>query len=436
MHIDRRQIWQGLITGVVATGSLPLKTAAQQTAPSTFALSNGLRNHVQANDSGYVAAKLVLRSAAITSSGLAHLFEHTSCVGAAGSWTADEVSNKYRDCIQDGNASTEPGTLTWDATFLPQHLPNVIELLAAITLDQHFDVATVEAQSRVVLEELYVDNHDAVKKAQKHFNRQLFGGSHPYSKETTGQEIAWTKQSTSRKVKKLQEFAQKVRLPANMNLFLVGSVEPKAVEDSVQKHFGRAAFAQGPLLKIPRVAVTRAYKEMTSLSPDLERPMSAVKIAWNTGVRVTDTDARVLLALSQYLNTTLYSELRDKDGDTYSPQATYEPDAYSGIFTIEVMSSRRPPQIEKRIFEIVEKIKANIDSRELCRWRDSTELRRRKTLLDNCELRDAIADLVIQGASINDLAVKEVTREEMQTAAGRYLPSHRRAYVRLALEGR
>lgn len=436
MHIDRRQIWQGFIAGVVTTGSLPLKSAAQQTAPLTSSLSNGLQAHLHPNDSGYVAARLVLRSDAITPSGLAHLFEHISCVGAAGSWTADEVNNKYRDCVQDGNASTEPGTLSWDATFLPQYLPDVIELLATITLDQSFDVATVEAQSRVVLEELYVDKHDAVKRAQKKFNRQLFGGSHPYVNETTNQEIAWTKQTTSRKVEELRDFAQKIRLPANMNLFLVGALEPTAVNGLVQKHFGGAAFARGPLLKIPQVTVTRAYKELASYSPDLERPMCTVKMAWNTGVRVTDADARVLLALSQYVNTALYSELRDRDGDTYSPQVTYEPDAYSGIFAIEVMSSRRPRQIEKRVFEIIDRVKSSIETRELCRWRDSVELRRRKTLSDNHELLDTMVDRVIQGASINDLVIKEVTREEMLAAASRYLPSHRRAYVRLALEGR
>lgn len=436
MHFDRRQFGKLLLTGAVSTGALSLKTAAsEQTDAVTLTLSNGLKTHLHANDSGYVAARLVLRSDAITPNGLAHLFEHTSCVGAAGTWSAGEVTQKYRDCIQDGNASTSPGILTWDATFLPRYLPEVIELLASMTLDQRFDVATVEAQARVVLQELYLDKYDAAKKAQRKFDRQLFGDSHPYVKETTEQEIEWTKQSTARKIQELREFSEKIRLPANMHVFLVGSLEQTAVENAVSTCFGRAAFAQGPLLNIPQVAVTRSYKGLTASSPEIERPMSSIKIAWNTGVRVMDDGARVLFALSQYLNAALFNELRDKDGDAYSPQVTYEPDAYSGIFTIEILSSKRPQQIEKRVFDVVDRVKADIDTRELGRMRDLSELKRRKMLSDNGELLDRIVDRVIQGASMTDFALDGITREEMVAAAVRYLPSHHHAYVRLALEG-
>ena len=44
------------------------------------------------NNSGYVAATLVLRSKEITNNGLAHICEHTSCSGAAGTMSAAEIA--------------------------------------------------------------------------------------------------------------------------------------------------------------------------------------------------------------------------------------------------------------------------------------------------------------------------------------------------------
>ena len=116
----------------------------------------------------------------------------------------------------------------------------------------------------------------------------------------------------------LRDFAASVRLPANIDLFLVGSIDPGAVEKLVQEHFGKYAFAEGPRLEIPRVGVTCTYKGLTEASHELERPMTDLQIAWNTDVCVTSADARVLMALSEYLNTALFDDLREKDGDNPS----------------------------------------------------------------------------------------------------------------------
>ena len=437
MQVDRRNLFKLFVSGAVVSGLSPFAKAEaiEQAVPISMALRNGLRTHVLFNESGYVQARLVLRSNEITHNGVAHLFEHTSCTGAAGTFSADEVTNRRRDYIQDGNASTAPGILTWDATFLPQYLPHVIALLAATTLDQKFDADTVEAQARVVLQELYLDKYDPGKKTLQQFSRELFGKFHPFVKETTDEEIEQSKKSTARLIQELQAFAANVRLPANIDLFLVGTVEPTAVRVLVTEHIGRYAFAEGPLLQIPQVAVTRRYKALTAASRELEKPMSNIKIAWNTGVRVTDRDARVLLALSHYLNTVLFNELRDKDGDAYTPEVSYEPDSCSGIFQISTSTSNDPPKVEKKIFEIIQKMKSDINAKELRRLRDVLELKRRKDVTNNQALLNRMVDRVVDGASVDDLALEAVTREEMLAAADRYLPSYRHAYVHLALKG-
>jgi predicted Zn-dependent peptidase len=164
--------------------------------------------------------------------------------------------------------------------------------------------------------------------------------------------------------------------------------------------------------------------------------MSEVKIACNTGVRITDKDARVLLALSEYLNSALFAKLREEDGETYTPEASYEPDPYSGIFKVAISTSEDPERIERKTLETIEKMKSDIDPRELKRFRDRVEFARRKNAEASEEILERLVERVLYGASAGDLAIATVSREEMLAAARKFLPSHRHAYVRLALRGR
>ena len=438
MQINRRDAVKAFLSGIAASSLARIGTA--QAAPilggdRTITLGNGFRAHCMSNNSGYVAATLVLRSKEISNNGLAHICEHTSFSGAAGTMTAAEVAGMYKACMQESNASTEAGAIQWHASFLPQYLAQVTALLAATALDQKFDLATVKAQARVVLEELYLDKYSPDKLAEYKLDRELLGQFHPYAKDTMEEEVARCKIPPAELAAQLRDFAAAVRLPANMDLFLVGSIEPGAVEKLVQEHFGKYAFAEGPRLEIPRVGITRAYKGLTEASHELERPMTDLRIAWNTDVCINSADARVLMALSEYLSTALFDDLREKDGDTYTPEVTYEPDACSGVFKIGISSSKDPERTEKKVFAIIDKMKSDIDGKELSRLRDRIALKRRKEAYENETLVDCMVERALNGASLHDLAVDTVTREEVLAAARKYMPSYQQGYVRLALQG-
>jgi predicted Zn-dependent peptidase len=441
MQFNRRDTFKAFFTGIAAASmpsaalAYPVRKGRGPNGAQSFTLANGMRTHFIANNSGYVTATLVLRSKEICHDGLAHLCEHTSCVGAAGDMTAAEVTALFKDCVQDSNATTEVGALRWYASFLPQYLPQVTRVLAAISLDQKFDLETVAAQQRVVLEELYLDKYSSTVAAERKFDHALFGAAHPYAKETLPEEIARCKISAAKCAAELAAFADKTRLPANMDLFVVGGVDPAELEDLVARHFGTYAFAEGPRLEVPRVEVTRAYKPLTEPSFEMQRPMSELRIAWNTGVCFNGADARILLALGHYLNTELFDELREKDGDTYTPDVVYEPDTCSGIFRISISSSKDPQKVEKKVFEVIDKMRSSIDAKELARLRDKITLKRCKESGDNQAQLDRMVDRVIDGVSVDDLAVETVTEAEMLEAARKYLPTHKNAYVRLALKG-
>lgn len=416
---------------------LQLPTAARALVqPPALRLGNGLRVHLAPNKSGYVSAALVLRSKEIAEPrGLAHIMEHTSFTGAAGALSAKEVKALHSDCIQDSNATTGGGMIQWNATFLPRYTSEVLELLAMTSLDQRFDVETVASEARVVLQELYLDKYDATGVAKHRFDAALYGPSHPYAHDTTDTEIATARMPPERLAAELARYSRLLKLPANMDLFLVGELDPAGIAETVRKSFGGFAFAEGPMLDLPHVGATRSHVALGGVSKELRRPLSEMRIAWSTGVVVTSPQARALMALGEYLNKALFSELREKSGDSYTPEAAFETDGCSGIFQIKVTSSNNPEGVERRLFEALASLKDALDPQELRRFSDRLELKRRQGAQDNEELLECMVDRALHGGSSHDFRIEAVTVDEIRAAARTHLPPYRGPYVRLALLG-
>jgi predicted Zn-dependent peptidase len=435
MVMNRRHVLQGLAgSALVGPGASPARASAP---PASVTLDNGFRAHFLVNDSQYIAAALILRSSAIrTADGLGHMLEHTSFVGAAGSYAAREIKRMHQNYLQESNAATGPGMIQWQAMFLPKYLEQALGLLALTSLDQKCDVETVRQEARVVLQELYLDRYDARSGHQKLVDAVLFGSRHPYGMDTSESEIATAKKPPDKLAAELREYAQKIRLPANMELFLVGGFDGLRAAAMVARHFGSYAFAQGPMLAVPQAPVTVAHRAFSAASPELRRPLSRIKIAWNTGVGVTHAEAKVVLALSEYLNAMLFNRLRERHGDAYAPVASYQPDECSGIFEINIPSTQASHRIERKVFDGIAALKTSIDASELERFRDRVELKRRKMAESNEAIVERLVQRAVEGGSIHDLNLEAVTPDGVLAAARRYLPSYEGAYVRLSLFGR
>src|SRR5690606_18877400 len=272
--------------------------------------------------------------------GLAHILEHTSFTGAAGRYSPRQIGEMHDDYLQNSGASTEAGMITWQASFLPKHLEPALDLLAVTSLDQKLDLDTVAAEARIVLQELYLDKYHTRHGRRRLLAEALYGSDHPYGADTTEREIARAKTPAPRLAAQLRDYARTLRLPANMDLFLVGGFHADAVRGAVERSFGRFPFAQGPMLALPKAPVTSAHKAFVVLSPELRKPLSKLRIAWNTGVAITHPEASAVLALSKYLNDMLFSEIRGRLGDAYNVEALYDRDMCSGVFEISIPSTR------------------------------------------------------------------------------------------------
>jgi len=367
--------------------------------------------------------------------GLAHIMEHTSFTGAAGSLTAKQIKDLHSDCIQESNATTGGGMIQWNASVLSKNTPQLLELLATTSLDQKFDVETVASEARVVLQELYLDKFDAQGRAKQQFDSCLYGPLHPFARNTTETEIATARTPAPILAAELAQYSHSLKLPANMDLFMAGEFDPDQVNEMVRSSFGRFAFAEGPRLDVPNVGMTRGHKSISALSNGLKRPLSEIRIAWNTGVRATDPQAGTLLALGEYLNKVLFTELREKSGDSYTPEASFKADSCSGVFNIKIQSSNNPELVERRIFDALATLKKSIDAKELQRFSDKLELKRLKDAQRNDDILECMIERTLHGASPRDLQVKTITIGEIQSAAREFLPSHKSGYVRLTFVG-
>ena len=265
MSVSKRDVLKGLFVGGIVT-QMPTASWAipdNTQSPPTFTLNNGLRVHLSRKESGYVSAALVLRSKHIDDPrGLAHIMEHTSFTGAAGSMTAKQIKDLHSDCVQESNATTGGGMIQWHASVLSKNTAQLLELLANTSLDQKFDVETVASESRIVLQELYLDKFDAQGRIKQQFNSALYGPSHPFAHDTTETEIATARTPAPILAAELAQYSRSLKLPANMDLFMVGDFDPDQVAEMVRKSFGRFAFAEGPGLEVPHVGMTRGHKSI------------------------------------------------------------------------------------------------------------------------------------------------------------------------------
>jgi hypothetical protein len=89
--------------------------------------------------------------------------------------------------------------------------------------------------------------------------------------------------------------------------------------------------------------------------------------------------------------------------------------------------------VERRIIEALGTLKETIDARELQRFSDRLELKRRKDAQNNDDLLECMVDRALHGASTHDFELNTISSEEIRSAARQFLPSHKGAYVRLAL---
>ena len=402
-------------------------------APVRHVLPNGVRVIVQDHRASDVTAlQLWIRAGgrdeAATELGLAHYLEHMLFKGT----TSRPTGFIDRD-VEGVGGRMNAGT-SLDYTYYHMVLPATrtsaaIDLLADISVNASLDASVLEAEKRVVLEEMRLSEDNPRRFLSRRLQEAVFDG-HPYGRPVIG--TSELVRALSRET--LLAFYRRLYVPESFTLVVVGPVSPSEVLDRARRTFGRLPRSGDLSLPAPSVPAIRPRRlEMT-------RPgtQTYLGMAWHAP-RLDHPDVAavdlLMAILGQTRTSRLTRSLRDDLGLVSTVGSGYSALEAAGIVTVTAQMERT--NLERAENEIL---------RELKRLRDEgvteSELRRAITA---AEAQHEFANETAEGRAQalgraetvwrleDELGyldrVRTVTREGIQAAARKYLDPDR--YVRV-----
>jgi zinc protease len=427
-----------VLLAVLLLAGCSLASARQSAAPGLPApirhvLPNGVRVIVQEHRaSDVVALQLWVRAGgrdeAANELGLAHYLEHMLFKGT----TSRPTGFIDRD-VEGVGGRMNAGT-SLDYTYYHVVLPAArtaaaIDLLADISVNASLETAVLDAEKRVVLEEMRLSEDNPRRFLARRLHEALFEG-HPYGRPVIGtpELVRGLTRAT------LLSFYRRLYAPEAFTLVVVGPVSPADVLERARRTLGR----------IPRSGQSPLPAAVApSLRPrqiQLERPgtQAYLGMGWHAP-RIDHADVAavdlLITILGQTRSSRLPRALRDELGLVTSVGSSYSAMEAAGAVSVTAQMDR--VNLERVETEIL---------REIARIRkEGVTAAERRRAITAAEAHHEFANETAEGRAQalgraetvwrldDELAyldrVRTVTREQIQTAAQRYLDPAR--YVRV-----
>ena len=392
-------------------------------------LPNGVRVIVQEQrGSDVVALQLWVRAGgrdeAMAELGLAHYLEHMLFKG-----TTTRPTGFIEREIEGVGGRMNAGT-SYDFTYYHMVLPvartaAAIDLLADIGVNASLDAGVLDAEKRVVLEEMRLSDDNPRRSLSRRLHEAVFDG-HPYGRPVIG--TAELVRGLSRDT--LLAFYRRLYVPESFTLVVVGPVSPEDVVERARRSFGRLPrlgtlplpAPAVPALHAQRIEVprpgTQAYVGMGWQAPRIDHP------------DVPAVDLLVTI-LGQTRTSRLTRTLRDELGLVSFVNSAYSALEAGGV--VMVTAQTDPANVSRVESEI---------GRELRRVRDEgvTEVEHRRAITV-AEAQHEFSNETVEGRARSlgraetvwrlegELAylerVRAVTRAEIQAVARKYLDPER-----------
>jgi zinc protease len=322
-------------------------------------------------------------------------------------------------------------------TFLSQHLEEAFHLLTEVIRQPSFDQGEMEKRRRLILASIQQQEDELGRLVFKLFRKTLYE-KHPYRMDPLG-----TLDSIQRLTQKdLKEYYQRMVIPENMVLTVVGDVDQKQVVLAVKKGLGD--FKREPSL-------TPSISQEPPLQKKRKVEMHKVKeqahfVLGFLGVSFHHPDSYALTVLGAALSGQggrLFHELRDKESLAYALDFMANPNLDPGF--IGVYMGTHPNKLETAIEAVL---------RELKKVRDEglTEGevdRAKKYLIGNFEIGLQTNGVQANQMSLDELyglgfdhyqkypqEIQKVTQEDVNRVAKKYfnLESYAIAIIRPPLD--
>jgi len=302
-----------------------------------------------------------------------------------------EIAKKVERMAGSLNGFSGYNSFGFTFTFLSQHFEEAFNLLIEVIREPSFDKEEMEKRRRLILASIQQQEDDLGRLVFKLFRKTLYE-KHPYRMDTLG-----TPDSIRRLTQKdLKEYYQRMVIPENMILTMVGDVDRKQVLVAVKKGFGDL---KRESLRIPSISqeLPILKKRRTEIAKMKEQ---AHFVLGFLGVSFHHPDSYALTVLNAALSGQggrLFRELRDKESLAYALDFMAHPNLDPGF--IGVYMGTHPNKLETAIEAVLrelEKVKVEgVTEEEMDRAK--------KYLIGNFEI-----GLQTNGAQANQMSLDEL----------------------------
>ena len=423
-----------------AAGGAPGATEGGPPAPRREVLPNGVvLVSLEHRASEVVALQLWMRVGGRDESpdelGLSHYLEHMLFKGTP-TRPPGSIDRLIEGVGGRSNAFTSYDYTHYDLVVPAAQLRTGVELLADIAVNAGFNQGDMDAERKVVLEEMRLTEDNA----ENYMNRREFELAyepHPYGRSLLGPPEtirALTRETLSRYYKKMY-------VPRHMTLVVVGAVSPADARTAALATFGRLPDAPASRADVPALRPLDRERRADVTRPEQQ---GFLGIAWRTAP-VNDRDVYAVDLLTYILgdspSSRLNVALRERDRLVFSIDSNYSAWERAGLVTVTARLD--PANLDRAEASIVEVIRG-------VRERGVTEAELKRAIVTaeanyafDIETAEGLAKTYGQAETTwtidNEVAylsrLRQITAAEVQTVARKYFGDDNYARVRFVPRG-
>ena len=409
-------------------------------APTREVLPNGLvLITLEHRASEVVALQLWMRVGGRDEStdelGLSHYLEHMLFKGTP-TRPPGSIDRLIEGLGGRSNAFTSYDYTHYDLVVPAKELRAGVDLLADIAVNASFDPSEMDAERKVVLEEMRLTEDNA----ENFMNRRQFELAyepHPYGRSLLGPPDtirALTRETLSR-------YYKKTYVPRHMVLVIVGAVTPAAARSAALATFGRLSDSTASRADVPVLRPLERRRQV-----DVRRPeqQAFLGLAWRT-TPVNERDVYAVDLLTYILGDSPSSRLnqtvRERERLVFSIESNYSAWERAGLVTVTArLDSANLDRAEASILGVVKDVRdGGVTEVELNRAIVTAEA----NYAFDIETAEGLAKTYGQAETTwtleNELAylsrLREVKAAEVQAAARKYFGDDDYARVRFVPQG-
>lgn len=344
--------------GGCAVAAGPAATAGGPPRPTRAVLPNGVVTIAQEHRAGDVVAiqlwmRVGGRDEAADELGLSHYLEHMLFKGTP-TRPPGAIDRLIEGLGGQSNAFTAQDFTHFDVVLPARELRTGLELLADIAVNASFDTGELEAEKKIVFEEMRLTEDNADRSMLRRLYETVYA-PHPYGRQFLGTPELIRALTRER----LRAYYEKRYVPRNMAVVVVGAVDPAEAQRITADVFGRLQGGDGRRPTRPRLGPLDRERDTTVRRPEQQAYLG---LAWRTAP-TNDPDVYAVDLLTYILGDSPSSRLnqavRERDRLVFAIEAGYGAWELGGVVT--VIARLEPANLDRAqasILDVIRRVKA------------------------------------------------------------------------------